>query len=87
MKELVFKPENVCSREMHVTYDENSGVILDAYAIGGCQGNLRGVCALIKGRKIEDVISAIKGIKCRGSRNGETSCPDQLAKGLEQIIK
>ena len=65
---------------------DDSGVITKASVIGGCNGNLQGVCRLIEGRKAEEVINTLKGIKCRGSRTGETSCPDQLALGLEQNL-
>lgn len=85
MKTITFKPNNVCSREMTVEVDDN-GVITKATVIGGCNGNLQGICRLIEGRKAEDIIKTLKGIKCRGSRTGETSCPDQLACGLEQSL-
>ena len=77
MQTITFKPNNVCSREMTIVIDDN-GVISSASVIGGCNGNLQGVCRLIEGRKAEDVIKTLKDIKCRGSRTGETSCPDQL---------
>ena len=86
MQVITFKPNNVCSREMTIEIDDN-GVIISAQVIGGCHGNLQGVCRLIEGRKAEDIIKTLKGIKCRGSRTGETSCPDQLALGLEANIK
>ena len=85
MKEITFKPNNVCSREMTIQIDD-SGVIAKAIVIGGCNGNLQGICRLIEGRKAEDVIKTLKDIKCRGSRTGETSCPDQLALGLENNL-
>ncbi len=85
MKVITFKPNNVCSREMTIEIDDN-GVIVKATVIGGCNGNLQGICRLIEGRKAEEVIKTLKGIKCRGSRTGETSCPDQLACGLEQYL-
>ena len=86
MKTITFKPNNVCSREMTIEVDD-SGVITHAQVIGGCNGNLQGICRLIEGRKVEGVIKTLKGIKCRGSRTGETSCPDQLALGLEANVK
>ena len=86
MQTITFKPNNVCSREMTIVVDDN-GVISSARVIGGCNGNLQGVCRLIEGRKAEDIIETLKGIKCRGSRTGETSCPDQLALGLEANLK
>ena len=85
MPSITFKPDNVCSREMTIEYE--NGVITHASVIGGCNGNLQGLCRLIEGMKVEDVISKLKGIKCRGSRTGVTSCPDQLALGLETILK
>ena len=48
-------------------------------------GNLQGLCKLIEGQKAEVIISKLQGIKCRGSRTGETSCPDQLARGLANL--
>ena len=71
---------------MTIVIDDN-GVISSASVIGGCNGNLQGVCRLIEGRKADDIIKTLKGIKCRGSRTGETSCPDQLALGLEANVK
>ena len=85
MKTISFKPNNVCSREMTIEIDDN-GIITKAVVVGGCNGNLQGICRLIEGRKAEEVIKTLKGIKCRGSRTGETSCPDQLACGLENAL-
>ena len=84
MRTITIKPENVCSREMIVEVDDNN-IVVSARVIGGCMGNLQGICRLIEGRKVDDVITRLQGIKCRGSRTGETSCPDQLAKGLSSL--
>ena len=84
MRTISIKPENVCSREMIIDIDDD-GTILSAKVIGGCMGNLQGICRLIEGQKAEAVISKLQGIRCRGSRTGETSCPDQLAKGLANL--
>ena len=84
MASITFKPNNVCSREMTIEYE--NGVVTKATVVGGCNGNLQGICRLIEGRKAEEVIKTLKGIKCRGSRTGETSCPDQLACGLENAL-
>ncbi len=59
--------------------------IVSAKVIGGCMGNLQGICKLIEGLKADEVVKRLQGIKCRGSRTGETSCPDQLAKGLANL--
>ena len=84
MKTISIKPENVCSREMILDISDD-GVIMHAKVIGGCMGNLQGICRLIEGLSSEEVIAKLQGIKCRGSRTGETSCPDQLAKGLIKL--
>ena len=81
MEKITIYPQNVCSRLMEVEHED--GVIKKVTITRGCQGNLRGISALLVGRKIEEVIPILKGIECRGSRTGTTSCPDQLALGLE----
>ena len=84
MRTITIKPENVCSREMIVEVDDDNRIV-HAKVIGGCMGNLQGICRLIEGMKADEVITRLQGIKCRGSRTGETSCPDQLAKGLASL--
>ena len=49
--------------------------------LGGCNGNLKGIGALVEGMDIDDVIARVDGIRCGGK---ETSCPDQLATALKQ---
>ena len=49
---------------------------------GGCPGNTTGVAALANGRKPEELISLLKGIRCRG----ENSCPNELAMALEEFL-
>ena len=81
MPVIEIHPQNVCSRLLTVEYDDN-GIVTKATHLGGCKGNLDGVCALIVGMKIEDVVARLENIQCR---NG-TSCPDQLAKGLKKLL-
>ena len=79
-KTFRYNPKNVCSREMIITYDGDT--IVKVQTIGGCPGNTQGVNKLIEGKKIDDVIAELQGIKCPGSRTRDTSCPDQLANAL-----
>lgn len=79
--EYRYKPEGVCSREM--IFEIEGDIVKSVKIIGGCAGNTLGLSSLIKGMKIKDVIQKLKGIPC-GIKN--TSCPDQLAKALEQYI-
>ena len=81
----VIQPQGVCSRQITVEYDDN-GVITSCQFVGGCQGNTKGISQLVVGMKAKEVIDRLSGIPCRGSRTGDTSCPDQLAKGLKEIL-
>lgn len=85
MKKYTIHPENVCSYEMNLEVDDNN-VIKSLTVSGGCQGNLRGIAKLCEGRRLEEVASLLEGITCRGSRNKNTSCPDQLAQGIKKIL-
>ncbi len=80
--EYRYRPQGVCSREFLIDIDEND-IIKDVNIVGGCAGNTTGISMLVKGMRIEDVIKKLKGIPC-GPR--KTSCPDQLALALEEII-
>ena len=50
---------------------------------GGCNGNLKGICSLIRGQRAEDVIPRLRGTQC-GMRG--TSCPDQIAIALQEAL-
>lgn len=67
---------------MQISIDVEDGIINDVTFMGGCSGNTQGVASLAKGRKVDEVIEALEGIRC-GFKN--TSCPDQLAIALKQI--
>ena len=75
-----FKTTGTCSRA--INYEVVDGVVTKCEFEGGCPGNTQGVARLVVGRKVAEVIATLKGIQCR---NG-TSCPDQLAKALEQSV-
>ncbi len=75
-----FNPRGVCSRKMVLEIED--GVIKDLKVEGGCNGNLQGISALVKGMRVEDVIEKLAGIRC-GSK--PTSCPAQLAEGLAKF--
>ena len=79
MKRIEYKTSGTCSRNIIVEVDD--GIVTDCKFIGGCAGNTTGVAALVKGMSVEEAIKKLKGIKC-GLRS--TSCPDQLARALEQ---
>ena len=71
--------KGTCSRQIlfDITPD-NKGI--NVKFIGGCSGNLQGIAKLVEGKDIDEIITTLKGIKCRSN----TSCPDQLACALEE---
>lgn len=81
MKKVEFKTQGTCSSSIEVTTD--NGIIEDVHFQGGCNGNLKGICSLVKGMPVEEVIHRLEGIHC-GARS--TSCPDQLAKALKETL-
>ena len=82
MKKVIeYFPENVCSRKMTITVEDGKVVSLEV--VGGCNGNLQGIAKLVEGMEVSEAIKRLEGIKCRGSRTGLTSCPDQLSKALK----
>ena len=83
MRTYTFQPHGVCSREMQVDLDDQN-VIQGFRVVAGCHGNLQGIAALVKGMPAEEAIRRLKGIDCKAKG---TSCPDQLARGLEQALK
>lgn len=77
---MQYKASGTCSTMIDLEVD---GDIIKSVAFtGGCNGNLKGICSLVRGMKVDDAIEKLQGIKC-GFKN--TSCPDQLAKALIQI--
>ena len=78
---MVYQPKGVCSKAIDVEVE--GSVIKSVKFTGGCNGKLQGISSLVAGMKIEDAISRLRGIKC-GVKN--TSCPDQLACALQEIL-
>ena len=77
-----YVPKGVCARKFTIQVED--GVIQSVKAEGGCNGNLQGVAALLRGMTPEEAISRIEGIRCGMKK---TSCPDQIAQALKGVIK
>ncbi len=75
-----YRTRGTCSTAIDI--EVSNGVIESVQFKGGCNGNQQGISSLVKGMKVEDAISRLKGIKC-GFK--QTSCPDQLALALESM--
>lgn len=77
-----YNTKGTCSRQIDIELDGN--IIKNVTFYGGCNGNLKGISAMVKGRTVQEVIENLGGIKC-GFKN--TSCPDQLAQALKEALK
>ena len=65
-----------------IDIDIENGIIQSAAFVDGCAGNTQAVGALVQGMAVEEAIKRLRGITCQGN----TSCPDQLARALEQTL-
>jgi len=82
MEKITYRPSGVCSRQIEVTLDGD--VIKRVEFLGGCMGNTQGVARLVEGMTVQEAVSRLEGIEC--GRKG-TSCPDQLAKAIIELVK
>ena len=76
---MQYKTSGTCSKLIDLEIDGDT--ISSVAFTGGCNGNLSGISSLVRGMKVDDAIAKLKGIRC-GMK--ETSCPDQLARALEE---
>ena len=76
-----YKPKGVCSQNIEFEIEDKK--IKNVRFEGGCNGNLKGIGALVEGMDVSEAIKRLKGITCGFKR---TSCPDQLALALEQTL-
>ena len=79
-----YSPHGVCPKELTLIINSENKTIEDISFNGGCSGNHKGICALIKGMDIEEASNKLEGIKCG---NRDTSCPDQLSKALKEVAE
>lgn len=73
-----YRTKGTCSQR--ILFEVEDGVLRNVQFIGGCNGNLKGIGALVEGMQIDDVIARLNGTTCGGK---PTSCPDQLAQALK----
>ena len=74
-----YQTKGTCSRE--ILFEVENGKVKNVQFIGGCNGNLKGISALVEGMALEDVIARLEGTTCGPKA---TSCPDQLAQALKK---
>lgn len=73
-----YKTKGTCSQQIH--FEIEDGKLKNVQFLGGCNGNLQGIGALVEGMAVDSVIERLEGIHC-GYK--PTSCPDQLATALK----
>ena len=78
---MLYQTQGTCSKFIDVELD-GQGRISHCFFHGGCPGNTQGISRLVVGRKPDEVIPLLDGIRCG---NKPTSCPDQLCRALEQL--
>lgn len=79
----VYQTQGTCSKAIEIDVDDATGTVNSVLFIGGCAGNTEGISQLVRGMKVEDVISRLEGVRC-GLK--QTSCPDQLANALREAM-
>ncbi len=82
MKKLSYRPSGVCSALIEIELEDDNR-IASVNFVGGCPGNSLGIAQLVAGMKAEDVIAKLEGVSCGGK---PTSCPDQLARALREML-
>lgn len=82
MPEILYKTSGTCARAIKVNVENE--IIKEVQFMGGCSGNTAGVAKLVCGMNAREAIEKLSGIKC-GFKN--TSCPDQLAKALSEVLE
>ncbi len=78
---MKYKTKGTCSQ--FIDFELVDGKVKNVIFTGGCNGNLKGIGALVEGMDAKEAITRLSGIKC-GFK--PTSCPDQLAKALEAAL-
>ena len=79
---ITYSTKGTCSKQIIFDIDSENK-IRNVKFIGGCSGNLQGIAMLVRGMSAQEAAERLRGIRCGAKAS---SCPDQLARGLEQIL-
>ena len=77
----IYTTNGVCAKE--INFDVVDNKVTKVSFVGGCNGNLQGLSQLLEGIEVNEAIKKLKGISCGGK---ETSCPDQFATALQELV-
>ena len=78
----VYNTTGTCTKQFGIEIE--NGRLVHLESAGGCPGNLIGMAALVQDMEIDEIIKRLEGISCGGR---PTSCPDQLAKAIIELVK
>lgn len=76
-----YTTNGVCSKA--INFDVVDNKVTKVSFQGGCNGNLQGLSSLLEGMDVNEAIQKLKGISCGGK---STSCPDQFATALQELV-
>ncbi len=82
MTKYTYTTKGVCARMIEIEVE--NGIVSRVEFTGGCSGNTQGVSRLVEGMEVNEAIRRLSGIRCGFKA---TSCPDQLACALKQIVE
>lgn len=77
-----YKTAGTCSSQ--IDFDIEDGRISNVSFTGGCNGNLKGISALVEGMEATRVAALLGSIRCGGKT---TSCPAQLAQAITRALE
>lgn len=77
-----YRTNGTCSRE--ISFDLEGNIVRNVSFVGGCNGNLKAVSALVEGATVEEINQRCGGITC-GMK--QTSCADQLARAVREALR
>ncbi len=76
-----YTPKGTCSHQ--IQFEIDNGIVRKVEFMGGCNGNLKGIGALVEGMSCDEVVEKLSGITCGFKK---TSCPDQLATAIKEVM-
>lgn len=82
MKHYIYKTQGTCSTQ--IDFDLDGHTLHNIHFTNGCPGNLQAISKLLEGADAQRTVELLKGNTC-GMKN--TSCADQLAKGIGAALK
>lgn len=80
---MTYRHKNKGTCSSLVEFEIEDGKLHNVRFTGGCNGNLKGISALLEGMDAKEAASRLKGLQC-GFKS--TSCPDQLSNAIEEAL-